>query len=59
MHCSTRLVKAGDSVKKGEKIATIGNTGRSRGAHLHFGISTTSTATNPPRRSYNPLNYIR
>lgn len=36
MKGSTILVKASDKVKKGQKIATIGNEGIGTGAHLHF-----------------------
>lgn len=36
MKGSTILVKAGDKVKKGQQIATIGNEGVGTGAHLHF-----------------------
>lgn len=32
-------VKAGDSVKKGQVIGYMGNTGNSKGRHLHFDIS--------------------
>jgi murein DD-endopeptidase MepM/ murein hydrolase activator NlpD len=34
----SRLVKVGDSVRKGQKFAEVGNTGSSSGAHLHFEI---------------------
>lgn len=32
------LVKEGDHVRTGDKLAEVGNTGRSSGAHLHFEI---------------------
>ncbi|BCD67573.1 M23 family metallopeptidase [Nitratiruptor sp. YY09-18] len=37
-HCSTVLVKKGESVARGETIAKTGNTGLALGDHLHFGI---------------------
>jgi murein DD-endopeptidase MepM/ murein hydrolase activator NlpD len=37
-HASKTLVKKGDLIKRGQKIAEVGTTGRSTGAHLHFEV---------------------
>lgn len=37
-HLSMQIVKAGDSVQKGQIIGYSGNTGYSVGPHLHFGV---------------------
>ncbi|MCI8273598.1 MAG: M23 family metallopeptidase, partial [Clostridia bacterium] len=37
-HCSKLLVSAGTKVTKGQKIALVGNTGQSYGAHLHLEV---------------------
>lgn len=37
-HCSQLLVEEGDTVKRGDVIALVGNSGKVTGAHLHFGV---------------------
>jgi murein DD-endopeptidase MepM/ murein hydrolase activator NlpD len=46
-HASKVLVKAGDLIKRGQKIAEVGSTGRSTGAHLHFEVLVNGEAQNP------------
>ena len=46
-HCNKLLVKQGDKVKKGQKIAEMGNTGNSSGPHLHFEIFYRGRLVNP------------
>lgn len=46
-HCSKLLVKSGDKVKKGQKIALVGATGEATGPHLHFELMCSGTYLNP------------
>ena len=46
-HLQKVFVTQEQSVRKGQKIGTLGNTGSSTGAHLHFELWKNSTAFNP------------
>lgn len=48
-HASRLLVRVGQLVRRGEKIAEVGSTGRSTGNHLHFEVRYKGGAQNPAR----------
>ena len=51
-HASRLLVKVGDIVTQGQKIAAVGSSGRSTGSHLHFEVRVND-------EPLDPLQYLR
>jgi len=52
LHLDTFAVKQGDSVKQGQKLGTVGSTGKSTGPHLHFEIKINN-------KNVNPMDYVK
>lgn len=48
-HLNKVLVKTGQKVKRGEKIAEVGTTGKTTGPHLHYEVRLNGIPVNPMR----------
>jgi murein DD-endopeptidase MepM/ murein hydrolase activator NlpD len=48
-HLSKTLVKIGQKVERGDKIAEVGMTGQTTGPHLHYEVRLNGIPTNPMR----------
>jgi murein DD-endopeptidase MepM/ murein hydrolase activator NlpD len=54
-HCSKILVKRGQKVRRGEKIALVGSTGKSTGPHLHYEVIRRGIKIDPVNFFFNDL----
>ena len=48
-HASAVFVRQGDLIRRGQKIAQVGSTGRSTGAHLHFEVLVQGVPQDPQK----------
>lgn len=56
MYPNSVIVKSGENVKQGQVLGYVGDTGSSRGAHLHFEIRKGSSAS---QSAVDPLTYLK
>lgn len=56
MYPNSVIVKSGENVKQGQVLGYVGDTGNSRGAHLHFEIRKGSSAS---QSAVDPLTYLK
>ena len=48
-HLSERMVELGDTVRRGDLIGKVGDTGRTTGPHLHYEVQVNGLPVNPVR----------
>ncbi len=53
-HASEVYVNEGDLVVRGQRVASVGSTGRSTGPHLHFEVRLNGVPQNPARFLHSP-----
>lgn len=54
-HMTTTMVKEGQKVKRGEQVGTVGSTGMSTGAHLHYEVILNGKRVDPVYYFFNDL----
>ena len=57
-HLDRIMVKQGQQVKRGQQIGTMGNSGRSTGPHLHYGVRLRDHQLSKHRGYQNPEDFI-
>lgn len=57
-HLSAFSVKKGDKVDQGDQIGKVGNTGASRGEHLHFNVQDKAAEQGVAENTLNPLDFL-
>lgn len=57
-HCEDLNVKKGDTVRAGNKVATVGSTGSSTGPHLHFELRINNVSYDPQSALKTAINEV-